>query len=201
MYWSPSTGDLLVGMYKYKSNSISCVVFRSYMNVTGKVTRFSQSGQLAQTIQHDNTGMLLYNEPNYITENNNGDIVVSDRRSSSGAVVVTEREGRYRFSYTGHPSGSELMPRGICTDSLLHILVCDGITNTVQMISKDGQFLSYLLKESQDVGAPRSMGYDVNTMCLWVGFQYKLCLYRYNTRQDALTGKSEFSFIIIIYII
>lgn len=28
VYWSPSTGDLLVGMYKYKSNSISCVVFK-----------------------------------------------------------------------------------------------------------------------------------------------------------------------------
>uniref|UniRef100_K1QSB8 Uncharacterized protein n=1 Tax=Magallana gigas TaxID=29159 RepID=K1QSB8_MAGGI len=58
-------------------------------------------------------------EPNYITENNNGDIAVSDY----DAVVVTEREGRHRFSYTGHPAESVLRPRGICTDALSHILV------------------------------------------------------------------------------
>nr|XP_034309423.1 uncharacterized protein LOC105317721 [Crassostrea gigas] len=100
VYWSPSTGDLLVGMYNNDTK-------------TGKVTRYNQSGQLTQTIQYHNTGRGLYRRPFYITENNNGDVVVS----VSGAVVVTERGGRHRFSYTGHPSGSVLLPRGIyeCT--------------------------------------------------------------------------------------
>eukprot|EP00105_Crassostrea_gigas_P036918 XP_019921066.1 PREDICTED: uncharacterized protein LOC105324216 [Crassostrea gigas] len=79
VYWSPSTGDLLVGMYNYG---------------TGKVTRYNQSGQLTQTIQHDNTGRGLYIVPHYITENNNGDVVVS----GSDAVVVTERGGRHHQS-------------------------------------------------------------------------------------------------------
>uniref|UniRef100_K1PLM2 Tripartite motif-containing protein 3 n=1 Tax=Magallana gigas TaxID=29159 RepID=K1PLM2_MAGGI len=174
VYWSPSTGDLLVGMYNYDTE-------------TGKVTRYNQSGQLTQTIQYHNTGRGLYSYPIYITENNNGDVVVSDLFS---AVVVTERGGRHRFSYTGHPSGSGLQPRGICTDTLSHILVCDG--RTVQMLDKDGQFLSYLLTESQEMGGPRSLRYDVNTHRLWVGSWYnKVCVYRYITRQDALTGKSE----------
>nr|XP_034309446.1 uncharacterized protein LOC117683740 [Crassostrea gigas] len=198
---------------------------------TGKVTRYNQSGQLTQTIQHDNTGRGLYRQPNYITENNNGDVVVSDYIYPSGAVMVTERGGRHRFSYTGPPSGSRLdprggrhrfsytgppsgsrldprggrhrfsytgrpsgsglIPRGICTDALSHILVCDIRTKTVQMLDKDGQFLSHLLTESQEMGEPWDLSYDVNTHRLWVGSRdnNKLCVYRYITRQDALTDK------------
>eukprot|EP00105_Crassostrea_gigas_P027125 XP_011448354.2 PREDICTED: uncharacterized protein LOC105342926 isoform X2 [Crassostrea gigas] len=179
VYWSPSTGDLLVGM-------------RNYDTETGKVTRYNQSGQLTQTIQNDNTGRGLYRLPLYITENNNGDVVVSDYIDyMSGTVVVTERGGRHRFSYTGHPSGSGLWPRGICTDALSHILVCDSKTNTVQMINKDGQFLSHLLTESQEMRGPCGLSYDVNTHRLWVGSQYnnKVRVYRYITRQDALTDE------------
>ncbi|XP_052683304.1 uncharacterized protein LOC128163699 [Crassostrea angulata] len=178
VYWSPSTGDLLVGMCYIRTD-------------TGKVTRYNQSGQLTQTIHHDNTGRRLYNQPNYITDNNNGDVVVSDYSIfyQSGAVVVTERGGRHRFSYTGHPSGSGLESNGICTDALSHILVCDYKTKTVQMLDKDGQFLSHLLTESQEMGVPRSLSYDVNTHRLWVGSYNKVCVYRYITRQDALTDE------------
>uniref|UniRef100_K1RIT4 Tripartite motif-containing protein 3 n=1 Tax=Magallana gigas TaxID=29159 RepID=K1RIT4_MAGGI len=174
VYWSPSTGDLLVGMWNYDT-------------VTAKVTRHNQSVQLTHTIQHDNTGLGLYRGPNYITENNNGDVVVSDY----GAVVVTERGGRHRFSYTGHPSGSGLGPCGICTDALSHILVCDGITKTVQMLDRDGQFLSHLLIRPSGIFTPRSLSYDVNTHRLWVGSRDNntVVIYRYITRQDALTDE------------
>ncbi|XP_052693745.1 uncharacterized protein LOC128172016 [Crassostrea angulata] len=174
VYWSPSTGDLLVGMYNYDTE-------------TGKVTRYNQSGQLTQTIQNDNTGLGLYRKPNYITENNNGDVLVSDY----GAVVVTERGGRHRFSYTGHPSGSVLEPRGICTDPLSHILVCDDTTKTVQMLDRDGQFLSHLLIRPSGIFTPRSLSYDVNTHRLWVGSRNNntVVIYRYITRQDALTDE------------
>nr|XP_034309363.1 uncharacterized protein LOC117683697 [Crassostrea gigas] len=180
VYWSPSTGDLLVGLYTYDTS-------------TGKVTWYNQGGQLTQTIQHDNTGRGLYSKPNYITENNNGDVVVSDlyKDYKSGAVVVTERGGRHCFSYTGPPSGSGLEPRGICTDALSHILVCDDKTKTVQMLDKDGQFLSHLLTELQEMGEPWGLSYDVNTHCLCVGSvdNNKVCVYRYITRQDALTDE------------
>ncbi|XP_052692429.1 uncharacterized protein LOC128170707 [Crassostrea angulata] len=180
VYWSPSTGDLLVGMYNNDTE-------------TGKVSRYNQSGQLTQTIQNDNTGRGLYRIPNYITENNDGDVVVSVlyKDYESGAVVVTERGGRHRFSYTGHPSGSVLRPLGICTDALSHILVCDHRTDTVQMLNKDGQFLSHLLTKSQEMRVPQSLSYDVNTHRLWVGSykNNKVCVYRYITRQDALTDE------------
>ncbi|XP_065929821.1 uncharacterized protein [Magallana gigas] len=180
VYWSPSTGDLLVGMYHIHTE-------------TGKVTRYNGSGQLTQTIQRDKSGRLVYSLPNYITENNNGDVVVSDSIYWHGAVVVTERGGRHRFSYTGHSPGSELMPCGICTDSLSHILVCDYETKTVHMLHMDGQFLSHLLTGSQEMGEPRSLSYDVKSHRLWVGSwdNNQVCVYRYITRQDALTDQSR----------
>uniref|UniRef100_K1QCM5 Tripartite motif-containing protein 3 n=1 Tax=Magallana gigas TaxID=29159 RepID=K1QCM5_MAGGI len=154
---------------------------------TGKVTRYNQSGQLTQTIQNDNNGLGLYMEPNYITENNNGNIVVADCVGLFGAVVVTERGGKHRFSYTGHPPGSGLRSRGICTDAMSHILVCDSMNNTVQMLDQDGRFLSNFLTKSQEIVKPWSLSYDVNTHRLWVGSRdsNKVCVYRYITKQDA----------------
>lgn len=84
------------------------------------------------------------------------------------ALVVTDREGRYRFSYTGHLLGSGLSLGGICTDALPHIFVCDSISKTVHMIDKDGQFLLHLM-EPKDEDKPYSLGYDVYTQSLWVG--------------------------------
>eukprot|EP00105_Crassostrea_gigas_P031928 XP_011454771.2 PREDICTED: uncharacterized protein LOC105347399 [Crassostrea gigas] len=178
VYWSPSTVDLLVGMY-------------NDFKETSKVTRYNQSGHLTQTIQHDNTGRGLYRKPCYITENNNGDVVVSD----SDAVVVTEREGRHRFSYTGHPTGSGLRPHGICTDALSHILVCDELTKTVQMIDKNGQFLSDLLIRPSGIFGPKSLSYDINTHRLWVGSEVNktVVIYRYITRKGSLTDLNSAS--------
>uniref|UniRef100_K1QAS3 Tripartite motif-containing protein 3 n=1 Tax=Magallana gigas TaxID=29159 RepID=K1QAS3_MAGGI len=180
VYWSPSTVDLLVGMY-------------NDFKETSKVTRYNQSGHLTQTIQHDNTGRGLYRKPCYITENNNGDVVVSD----SDAVVVTEREGRHRFSYTGHPTGSGLRPHGICTDALSHILVCDELTKTVQMIDKNGQFLSDLLIRPSGIFGPKSLSYDINTHRLWVGSEVNktVVIYRYITRKGSLTDRTYFPWV------
>lgn len=162
VYWSSSSGDLLVAIYKIGT-------------MTGKVERYNQTGQLTQIMQHDNNGERLYRKPRYITENTNGDIVVSDY----GAVVVTQREGRHRFSYTGHQS--KLQPRGICTDIFSHILLCDERTETVQMIDKNGKFLLYLLNKLSGIYTPRSLCYDFYSHRLWVGSYYNknVCVYRY----------------------
>ncbi|XP_061187275.1 uncharacterized protein LOC133195453 [Saccostrea echinata] len=165
VYSSPSTGDLLVVMYKYDTK-------------TGKVNRYNNTGQHIQTIQYDNnTGQGLYREPLYITENRNGDVIVSD--IGRDAVVVTDGVGRHRFSYTGPPSGSRLSPRGICTDALSHILVCDYRTRSVQMIDKDGQFLSVIQTSEHGIDSPWSLSYDDITNLLWVGSGYNNTVYIY----------------------
>ncbi|XP_056006604.1 uncharacterized protein LOC125662239 [Ostrea edulis] len=178
VYFSPFTGDLMIGMYNYKTD-------------TAKITRYNSSGHHTLTIQYDNTGHTLYSHPHFITENKNGDIIVSDWINyNRGAVVVTECWGRYRFSYTGPPSGSSLSPLGICTDVLSHILVCDDNTHTVQMIDKDGHFLSLLLTQPNGIDKPYSLDYDNKTHLLWVGSYNTLSVYRYIQRRHSLTGMS-----------
>ncbi|XP_078312228.1 uncharacterized protein LOC111133281 [Crassostrea virginica] len=180
VYYSPSSGDLLVGMWRHDTD-------------TGKVMRYDNTGKHKQTIPHnDNTPHDLYEKPLYITENKNGDVLVSDWFRG---VVVTSGEGVHRFSYTGPPSGSRLDPRGICTDVMSHILVSDWNTHTVQMLDRDGQFLSYLLT-TQSPGihyTPYSLSYDVTYHVLWVGsFNKTLSVYRYINRHLALSGKSHY---------
>ncbi|XP_062610082.1 uncharacterized protein LOC134271882 [Saccostrea cucullata] len=160
VYSSPSTGDLLVGINNPYTG-------------TGQVNRYTNTGQHIQTIQHDNTGQRLYSEPGYITENRNGDVIVSDFRGIGvGAVVVTDSRGRHRFTYTGHPSGSGLYPWGICTDALSHILLCDPNTHTVHIIDKDGNYVTQIDTEQHGIHTPYGLSYDDITRSIWVGSTY-----------------------------
>ncbi|XP_062592653.1 protein lin-41-like [Saccostrea cucullata] len=149
----------------------------------GKVTRYNDGGKHIQTIQHSNTGLELYGMPIFITDNNNEDVIVSD---SLRGVVVTNRGGIHRFSYTGPSSGVRFLPYGICTDALAHILVCDLYSNTVHMIDKEGNFLSKILTKQNGISRPRSLSYDFKTHLLWVGSwdDNVVRIYRYIKRQD-----------------
>uniref|UniRef100_A0A8W8LTJ4 Tripartite motif-containing protein 2 n=1 Tax=Magallana gigas TaxID=29159 RepID=A0A8W8LTJ4_MAGGI len=154
-------GDILVGMRK---------------DGEGKVTRYNTTGTDIQNIQRDNEGQGLYSDPHYITENINGDVCVSDFRKH--AVVVVNKSGQHRFSYTGQRS--TFNPYGICTDVLGHILVCDDISNTVHLLDQDGQFLSLLLTPQQGVKYPISVCV-VDENNLWVGqhFTNTVKVYKY----------------------
>nr|XP_022342528.1 uncharacterized protein LOC111136170 [Crassostrea virginica] len=142
-------GDLLVGMVKDKE---------------AKVTGYSKTGKEIQSIQRDNQGQELYSEPHYITENINGDICTSD--NNKRAVVVVNKSGQHRFSYTGQRS--MFCPFGICTDVLGHILVCDYFSNTVHLLDQDGGFLSFILSPQQGIKRPRSVCVK-NEKYLYVG--------------------------------
>lgn len=175
LHCSLSTGDLIVGMHSKNTD-------------TGKVIRYNQEGRPIGTIHLDNTGLELYKMPNFITENNNGNVAVSD---SWSAVVVTECGGGYRFTYTGHPAASNLTPHGICTDALSHILVCDYASSTVHMLDKNGHFVSHIVSVTQEMTAPHSLSYDMNTHHLWVGSELNknVRVFRYISIQDPITGK------------
>ena len=72
VYCSPFSGDLLVGYF-------------SDISVTGKVVRYDSTGKITQTF---NPLQDLYRFPRYITENNNGDVVVSDWFGHSHQVIA-----------------------------------------------------------------------------------------------------------------
>nr|XP_022336323.1 uncharacterized protein LOC111132793 [Crassostrea virginica] len=120
VYCSPSSGDLLVGMSRRESDTDT---------YTGKVMRYDNTGKHKHSIPHnDNTPHTLYRTPGYITENNNGDVVVSDydRR----AVVVTsvqmlDRDGRCLSFLLAHNSpgmGGSWRPYSLSYDVTNHVL-------------------------------------------------------------------------------
>nr|XP_022300958.1 uncharacterized protein LOC111109168 [Crassostrea virginica] len=134
-------GDILVGMFKGRET---------------KVTRYNKTGKEIQNIQRDNQGQELYEYLNYITENINGDICTSDKHYEK--VVVVNKSGQHRFSYTGQ--GSPFCPWGICTDVLGHILVCDVDSGTVHLLNQKGAFLSIILSSQQEIENPRGVCVD-----------------------------------------
>nr|XP_034305556.1 uncharacterized protein LOC117682342 isoform X2 [Crassostrea gigas] len=75
----------------------------------------------------------------YITENKNGDIIIS--RYKYKTVVGMDRSGEHRFTYS-HPE--DLNPMDICTDKYGHILVA--FESSIHLLDEDGAFQKILLK-------------------------------------------------------
>ncbi|XP_062601578.1 uncharacterized protein LOC134263263 [Saccostrea cucullata] len=190
VYSSPSNGDILVGILRYEKDKNK--------PAKAKVVRYISTGKKhIQVIGDENTDQRLYEHPLYITENHNGDVIVSDQNR---AVVVTDRKGKHRFSYagppqeekdefsfTGHLSTSQLLPLGLCVDALSNILVSDANSKTIQMIDKDGHFLSLLFTEQRWKKAPRALSYNNKNHLLLVGtsdHNEEICIYRYIQRKE-----------------
>lgn len=152
---SHKNGGIFVGMKKITGAS----------NSDAKIVKYSKYGSYLNSIQRDND-RNLYSEPHYITENINGDICTSD--SGKQEVVVVNEEGQLRFSYIGQRSSFN--PYGICTDTLGHIIVCDSFFNngTIDIIDKDGQFLTHLVSQP-GINRPNSVCVDDKNN-LYVGY-------------------------------
>ncbi|XP_062567348.1 E3 ubiquitin-protein ligase TRIM71-like [Saccostrea cucullata] len=180
--WSPLSihsshinGDLLVGMIKIGKDINGDLLVGMIKIGKAKVTRYNKTWKELQNIQRDNKGQELYSRPQYITENINGDICTSDYHKG---VVVVNKSGQHRFSYTGQ--GSRFSPFGICTDVLSHILVCDGYSQTVHLLDQDGQFLSLFLTQQQGLPLPLSVCVDdENNLCVGQYTTNTLTVYKY----------------------
>ncbi|XP_062597795.1 uncharacterized protein LOC134259211 [Saccostrea cucullata] len=186
VFFSAFNEDLLVGMGRYNS------VKRKYSNC--KVIRYNSALKRIQTVKNETSDKALYMCPIYITENQNRDIVVSDTGDyRGGAVVVTDGLGNHRFTYKRHPSGRILDPRGICTDALSHILVCDVNTQRIHVLDKDGQFLSVLPSKKFGIAKPYSLTYDIENHLLWIGARFSDILYicRHIKRKEYLASNSD----------
>lgn len=168
VHCSLTTGDILVGVWNCKAN-------------TAQVVRYYSGREMS--ISHYN-GQKLYSRPLYITENKNGDIVVSD--PIYGGVVVTDRGGNRSFFYTGH--STKFCPRGICTDALSNILVCNTFEHKIEILNKEGKFLLDLLTEEYGIRLPFSLGYNVCSHEFFVGSKENnvVSVFRFLTRQNIL---------------
>ncbi|XP_078327995.1 uncharacterized protein LOC111117834 [Crassostrea virginica] len=111
-----------------------------------------------------------------MSENNNGDVCVSDVNADT--VVVVEKTGRVRFRYDGTPATIEesFDPRGIVTDALSQIIVTDINNNCLHILDQNGQFLRCV----DDCGLEEPVGLRVDIEGkLWVGSLDKVKVIEY----------------------
>lgn len=105
-----------------------------------KITRYDENGLKIEDIWiHDRIQEWRFLSYAYITENKNGDIIISS--NGYNTVVGMDRSGEHRFRYS-HPEN--LTPMDICTDKYGHILVA--FEYSIHLLDEDGEFQKILLK-------------------------------------------------------
>lgn len=134
---STSSGNLLVCLDK---------------DGVSKVVRYSSTGTVLQEIQYDSHCQPLYKEATYITENINGDIIVTDWKKN--AVIVVDELGIFRYSYVGRDN--YFVVSSVATDSDGQVIVTDYGGNRIHMLDIGGQFLRYVIPEG-GVKRPRAI--------------------------------------------
>nr|XP_022309758.1 uncharacterized protein LOC111115352 [Crassostrea virginica] len=151
------SGDILVHLYKGSGSKTE-----------NKIIRY-QEQKIKQEINEDGQGNPIFKDGEYslfMSENDNGDVCVSDVNADS--VVVVDKIRRVRFRYDGKPARRELPfdPRNIVTDSLCQIIVADYSNDCLHILHKNGQFLKCI----DNWGLDRPYGLSVDSEeRLWVG--------------------------------
>ncbi|XP_022304288.2 uncharacterized protein LOC111111540 [Crassostrea virginica] len=136
---------------------------------TNKIIRY-QGQSIQQEICNDRHGNLIFKDGSdslFITENNNGDICVSD--TNANTVVVVDKWGRVQYSYDGIKAKKKgsFHPRGIVTDVLSNIIVADINNECLHILDQNGLFLRCI--DDCKLEKPFALSVDSDWR-LWVGF-------------------------------
>ena len=123
-----ASGDLFVCLFKDDQS---------------KVVRYSSTGSVVQEIQFDLQGQPLYQFAFYVTENVNGDIIVTDFKKK--IVIAVDRFGSFRYKYSGKKN--DLYAMSVVTDSVGHVFATDFECDKIHMLDRDGRFLRYIIPE------------------------------------------------------
>ena len=131
-----------------------------------------QGQNIKQEIIKDGQGNPIFKDGGsslLMSENNNGDVCVSD--GNANTVVVVDKTGRVRSRYDGTPAmrKKSFAPRYIVTDALSQIIVTDFNNNCLHILDQNGQFLRCV----DDCGLEKPYGLSVDSEGrLWVGLLY-----------------------------
>ncbi|XP_048729767.2 uncharacterized protein LOC125647119 [Ostrea edulis] len=156
-------GGLLVTLGDTESNSYM-IDSRSrrlvrHMMLTGDVIREYEYREDGQT--------RLFTEPGKVKQNGNSDICVVNRVSdTTGNVVTLSSSGRLRFVYHGQNLDKDFIPSDVVCDFRCNILVADYYNHRIHLLSPDGEFMKFLMSESNIYG-PTAL--SLYRSILWVG--------------------------------
>nr|XP_022304805.1 uncharacterized protein LOC111111908 [Crassostrea virginica] len=155
------SGDILVHVFEW--------MFSLYNSKRkNKIIRY-QGQSIKQEINKDRQGNPIFKDGTcslFMSENNNGDVCVSDLNANT--VVVVDNTGRVRFRYDGTPARilKSFTPRYIVTDALSQIILTDIDNNCLHILDQNGQFLRCV--DVCGLKKPRGLSVDSEGR-LWVG--------------------------------
>ncbi|XP_019628362.1 PREDICTED: uncharacterized protein LOC109472937 [Branchiostoma belcheri] len=103
-----------------------------------EVEVFRPDGSLVRRFGHPQGEMR---NPQYITVDGEGNILVSDWASHS--VYLYDESGKFLLKFGGQRKGEGQLwyPHGICTDNSGHIIVADTGNHRVQMFTRHGEYV------------------------------------------------------------
>lgn len=136
----------------------------------GKVVKISSAGITKDTLEYNEADWTpLFMLPYRLLQNTNDDLWVRD--DSTKTLVVVDPIGRRRFTYAGPPwlrMEKPFSPGGLVHDKYGQIVVSDTENANVQLVSKDGRFLRYILTNEQLLAdVPADISIDA-TGYIWV---------------------------------
>lgn len=148
----------------------------------GKIVRYTHDGKSrTKTYQKDERGHPLFKFPRRVVNNMNEDLIVVDIMFKS--VICVDKDGNLRWVYKGslesRKNGIEFDPWDLDTNSKEEIIISNTKPNTVDVLSKDGTFLMYLVTKLDGISRPLGICVDSEGK-LWVGqASGKVCIFNY----------------------
>ncbi|XP_048751019.1 tripartite motif-containing protein 2-like [Ostrea edulis] len=177
--WSPAglcvtqSGHILVGLFQDSSY---------VTDQKGKVEEYTLSGSKVREITGEDQD--LYSRPEYIAENYNRDVIVSDYNMKR--IIAVNHRGQFRFSYSGGVTknkSQQFLPMEIDTDTLGHVIIADQFRHSVHVIDKDGAFVLLLLTEAAGIKDPHGLCFD-GVDSIWVAEQESRKVKRFKILED-----------------
>ena len=134
----------------------------------GKCVIYDASGEEVLVIQQDDNGDPIFDYPISAIENKNGDICVADLYKPG--VFIFSKEGKFKSLFSG-PSCVTFRPHSLACDSNSNILILDEINKRVDVIDKDGVYVSKLMDSSDGLVHPDTISMAEDGI-LWIS-QYE----------------------------
>lgn len=173
---SGRTETLITAPLGWKPHRLCCTKSRGILvsmsnGRHNKIIRYEEN-QISQVIEKNEDGKSIFLEgicKLYVTENENGDVCVSDTNAS--LVIVLDITGRVRFRYDGSAAKIKgpFNPSSLVTHSSGQTIITDNSNLCLHILDRNGTFLRCL----DCFGQHRCYGLSVDMEGrLWLAFNY-----------------------------
>lgn len=126
----------------------------------GKLIQLTPSGQYISSTTYNKDGKTpLFENPNSISSNRNGDLIISD---SGKRVTVLTKDRKLKFIYNGHYGKlrTSFNPSYTATDRYSHIIISDFSNSAIHLLDVDGNLVKYLLTSENGIQRPTGLAVD-----------------------------------------